>query len=354
MSFRRVLTILNKDLVDAFRDGRIYIGLFLPIGLAVLYNMTAPERNERPSGNIVIVNEADTGLKAALVKATDRTVDLEIRTVDSAAEARRLVRADDEDMAVVAGARGSARALVLLPSNATPTAQTIAGIVPDAVAALAGRPPASEVRVATVAIDRAEQTPAQVIEPRVLFIAGSIVLLAGFVALLIVPIQTAEELETGTFGALRLAATGTEILTAKALGGMIYGIAGTAIIVGITQPELPEPLLFAAASVLLVLSMVGFGMVLGLVTQNANLINSYGAFLVFPLVGLAIAVMFVTDGLFATILDLLPFSQAMKLLVNGLAPEQPFEITFVPWLVIVLWAVLGFALLARYASRREV
>jgi len=41
-------------------------------------------------------------------------------------------------------------------------------------------------------------------------------------------------------------------------------------------------------------------------------------------------------------------------LVNGLAPEEPFEVSVVPWLVIAAWAVLGFAVLARYASRREV
>jgi len=242
----------------------------------------------------------------------------------------------------------------MVPEDASAATQTVAGVVPDAVAALAKRPPASQVRVEKVPIDRAQQTPAQIIEPRILIIAASIVMLAGFVALLIVPIQTAEELETGTFGALRLAATGPEILTAKALGGLIYGLVGTAIIVGIIRPELPRPALFAVATLLLVLSMVGFGMVLGLVTRNANAINSFGAFLVFPLVGIAMAVMFVTSGIFATVLDFLPLSQAMKLLVNGLAPEEPFEISFVPWLVIVAWAVLGFGVLARYASRREV
>ena len=277
-----------------------------------------------------------------------------MRVVRSPDQARRLVRADDEEMAVIAGPEDSSRATVLLPEDASPEAQTVARIVPDAVAALAKRPPASQVRVEQVAVDQARQTPAEIVELPTLIIAASIVTLAGFVALLIVPIQTAEELETGTFGALRLAATGPEILTAKALGGLVYGLAGTAIIVAITRPELPRPVLFAVASVLLVLSMVGFGMVLGLVTRNANALNTYGAFLVFPLVGLAVAVMFVTSGIPATALDLLPFSQAMKLLVNGLAPEEPFEISVVPWLVIVAWAVLGFGVLARYASRREV
>ncbi len=35
MSSRRVFTILNKDLIDAFRDGRVYVALLLPIALAV-------------------------------------------------------------------------------------------------------------------------------------------------------------------------------------------------------------------------------------------------------------------------------------------------------------------------------
>lgn len=355
MSLRRVFTVLGKDLTDIFRDGRLYVLLLIPVGLAVFYNATAPERKERPSSEIVVVDPGATGLRAALDRATRRSVKLETRVVRSAEEARRLVRADDEDMAVIAGPKGSSRATVLLPLDASATTQTVAGIVPDAVAALAGRPPASQVRVENLPVDRAQQTPAEIIEPSVLLIAGSIVMLVGFVALLIVPIQTAEELETGTFGALRLAATGPEILTAKALGGLVYGLAGTAIIVAITQPGLPRPVLFAVASVLLVLSQVAFGLLLGLVIKNVNAINTFGVFLVFPLVGLAGAVMFVTSGIFATVLDLLPFSQAMKLLVNGLAPEEPFGgSVVVSLLVIVAWAVLGFAVLARYASRREV
>jgi len=120
-------------------DGRVFVALLMPIVLAVVCNITAPERNERPSSNIVIVDEGDTGLRAALSRATKRSVDLDMRDIGSEKEARRLVRADDEDMAVIAGPKGSWRATVLLPEDASPATQTIAGIVPDAVAALADR-----------------------------------------------------------------------------------------------------------------------------------------------------------------------------------------------------------------------
>jgi len=182
MRHRRVFTILNKDLTDAFRDGRVYVALLLPIAMAVGYNLAAPERNERPSSNIVIVDQGGAGLRKAIGRATERSVELKTRVVRNADEARRLVRAGDEEMAVVAGPEDSSRATVLLPEDASPEAQTVARIVPDAVAALAKRPPASQVRVEQVPVDQAQQTPAEIVEPSVLIIAASIVTLAGFVA----------------------------------------------------------------------------------------------------------------------------------------------------------------------------
>lgn len=93
---------------------------------------------------------------------------------------------------------------------------------------------------------------------------------------------------------------------------------------------------------------------MGLLIRNSNAINSYGAFFLFPAVGLAAAVYFVDSGIFATILDLLPFSQAAKLLGNGLSPETPFEVGAASWAVIAAWALLGYLILARIATRREI
>lgn len=55
-----------------------------------------------------------------------------------------------------------------------------------------------------------------------------------------------------------------------------------------------------------------------------------------------------------TVLDLLAFSQAAKLLGDALSAQTPFDAGLVSWVVIAVWAVLGYAVLARIATRREI
>ena len=55
-----------------------------------------------------------------------------------------------------------------------------------------------------------------------------------------------------------------------------------------------------------------------------------------------------------TILDLLPFSQAAKLLGDGLSAEKPFDAGFASWVVIAVWALVGYVMLARISTRREL
>ena len=126
-----------------------------------------------------------------------------------------------------------------------------------------------------------------------------------FVGLMVVPIQTAEELETGTFGALRLAASGPEIL-------------------------------------------------LGLLVRNAGALNAYGGLLVVPVLGAAAAVFAADSGIIWTMLDLLPFSKSVRLLADGVSSRPVFDTGPLSWLVIVAWALAGHAVLARVASRREL
>ena len=51
---------------------------------------------------------------------------------------------------------------------------------------------------------------------------------------------------------------------------------------------------------------------------------------------------------------MLPFSQAARLLGNGLSAEDPFDTGLVAWAVIAAWAIAGYAILARIATRREL
>jgi hypothetical protein len=172
--------------------------------------------------------------------------------------------------------------------------------------------------------------------------------------MLVVPIQTAEELETGTFGALRLAATGREILSAKALAGCIYGLTSVGLTVLITRLEVQDPLLFIGAGVAFVVSLVAFGLLVGLPLPDANAINTYDAYFLIPLIGVALAALFVDSGVVATVLDYLSVSQAVRLLGDGLAADARLDADPLAWAVIAAWTVAGFGILARIASHREI
>ncbi|WP_205695535.1 ABC transporter permease [Conexibacter sp. SYSU D00693] len=352
MSARRVVAILLKDLQDAVRDGRVLVLLLLPIAMAIFYNATTDDQDELPTAEVAMVDRADVGVSRELQRAAGRSVELELRNASSREAAERLVRDDDAEFAVVVREGRRPTAQVLVPPDASPTAQSVVALVPDALARATGRPPATDVQVSALRL--ADRDPIDVVGQRAFTVLIAILLLATFVAMMVVPMQMAEELETGTFGALRLAATGPEVLTAKAVAGVVYTAVGVVLSVVLTSLDVEDPVLFVAANVGLVVSLVGFGLLLGLLVANANAINTYGGFALIPLLGLALAVFFVETGWFATVLDLLPFSQATRLMGDALSAERPFDAGAAAWAVIAVWAVAGYAVLARIATRREL
>jgi hypothetical protein len=357
MSWRRIYAILDKDVRDALRDGRVALLLLMPIAFAVAFNAISPEEGELPKVSVAVVDPQDVGLASALKEASKRTAELEIVRADGEREAKRRIADDDADLAVIGrGSEGDgpARATVLLPDGSSTNTESVVPVVADAVTAAAGRAPPSEVRVDEYRVDPATQKPVDVLEQRQVSIGILIAVLAGMVALVVVPIQTAEEFETGTFGALRLAASGPEIFTAKALAGMLYGALSLVLTVRLTDLGPDDHLAFYAAGLGLIASLVAFGVLLGLLSRNATAINTYGTLLLFPIIGAAVAVLFVDDGPLKVVLDVLPFSQATRLLFDAMSPDRPFDAGIGAWAVIAAWGVAGYLLLARISSRREV
>ena len=66
------------------------------------------------------------------------------------------------------------------------------------------------------------------------------------------------------------------------------------------------------------------------------------------------AVLFVESPAVKLLFDVLPFSQGARILFDAISPAEPFGTGPVAWAVLAGWCVLGFAVLARVASRREV
>jgi ABC-2 type transport system permease protein len=349
MSPRRILAILTKDLRDAWRDGRIVVLLLLPIGVGVFTALVNEEK--LPTTSVAVVDQRDGGVARELRKVAGKSAKIELTHAPDAAAARKLVADEEVDVAVVVAPAGAPRADILVAQDATPAGQAIVELAPVALARAAGRKPPAQPPVEVV--PAANQKPADIIGSSFdeLF---SILLFVAFVAMMVVPMQTAEELESGTFGALRLAATGREILAAKALAGYVFGAAGVGLTVALTGLRIDDPLLFYGAAFALIVTLVGFGLLLGLLLPNSTAINTYAGFLVTPLVFLAGAVFKFESGIFGAILDVLPFSAAVKLLADGISPQQPFGAGPLAWLVIVVWALAGYGILARIATHREL
>jgi hypothetical protein len=351
MSPRRILAILTKDVRESWRDGRIVVLLLLPIGVGVFTVLVNNQTTTLPTTSIAVVDQRDGAVTRELRSIAGKSAKLELQRAGDAAAARKLVADEEVDVAVVVAPTGAPRAKLLVATDASPAGQSILELAPIALARAAGQDPPARPPVEVV--PPANQKPADIIGPDFdeLF---SILLFVIFVAMMVVPMQTAEELESGTFGALRLAATGPEILAAKALAGYLYGAVGVALTVVLTGLDVHDPVLFGAATFALIVTLVGFGLLLGLLLPNTSAINTYAGFLIVPLVFLAGAVFQFDSGIVGALLDVIPFSQAVKLIADAISPQPPFGAGSIAWLVIGLWALAGYVILARIASRREL
>jgi hypothetical protein len=79
-----------------------------------------------------------------------------------------------------------------------------------------------------------------------------------------------------------------------------------------------------------------------------------GGFLVAPLLPAAGAVFAFDSGIIRTVLDALPFSQAVRLPADAVSSRAVFDPGPLSWLVIAVWALGGHVVLARLAARREL
>ena len=352
MSPRRILAMLHKDLRDGWRDGRIVLLLLMPVLIALIPAVSGGDT--LPTAKVVVVDQGDGGVIRELRRAAGKSVKIEVTRASDIGAARTLIADEEAELAVVIAptARAAARPEILVAAGASPSAQAVVALVPDALERAAGGVPAVQAKVRTVA--PTNRKPVDVVGTEAVTTLFAIVALLTFIAMMIVPMQTAEELETGTFGALRLAAKGTEILAAKALVGGVLGAVGVGLIVILSGLDVDDPLLFSGAALALMVSLVSFGLLLALLVPNSNTINTYAAFLLTPLILSAIAVYLVDSGIWRTVLDVLPFSQAAKLLGDGASDPDPFHAGAMSWLVIAAWAAAGYAALVRIAARREV
>ncbi|MCW2974249.1 MAG: type transporter [Thermoleophilia bacterium] len=356
MNLRRIRTLYRRDLVDAIRDGRILVAIIIPVALAIFYAVSVPDPNERVPVTLALHGPRSSQVVEQVRSAVQRTVDLTVTPVTSARAADRAARDDpdtiglslpaDVDRRVAAG---SASGELFVPRDSSSGADLAAAAVAQVAARADDRPFALDLD--TTLVGDAPNDAFEVLGLATALGIFSIVMLAGFIGLLVIPVLLVEEVALGTLEALQLVATGAEIIVAKLAVGMTYCAVAIGITLAASPTDLHSVVGYAAAALALSIALAGFGLAFGLALGDSGRINTWAGVVLTPVL---IPVFFVLgdDQPWRTVGQALPTGAAAQLMAQSANPavDQP---VLVPLLVIAAWLIAGFALLRWLLDRRS-
>lgn len=360
---RIVAALFRKDMLDAIRETRVLVSLITPIVLAVLYNALFPE-NKVFEAKVAYVGPEDSAIVQMLKTRaeTGQSVDLKLQRVGSADDARRLVVSKDADIAFVlppdvddAIRGGRAPTITLIePDTATSPASWVESSLQIGARTLAQqRPPANFATENVKTGGSSDQGVMGQMGPRRYFVLATVVMMLGMIAVLAVPIMLTEEVEKKTLDALLLVGSYLEVISAKALVGLAYVALSVVVMLGLTRLR-PEGMpTFIVSTALLSLALIGIGLLIGGLFKSAQQVYSWSSVMLIPIIGPAFVVgLPIPDALDAA-LRILPTSQGMRVMANGLAGRALFSDAWLSYLVLGVWIAAMYGLLAWRLARRE-
>jgi ABC-2 type transport system permease protein len=359
---RVVATLFRKDLVDGIRESRILVSLLTPIVLAVLYNVMFPEERLFEAKVAYAGPESSAIVQTLRTRAeTGGSVSLKLRHVGSADEARRLVVSKDVDVAFVLPEGVDEQ----IRDGRSPTITLIQPEVPGAASsfvqssieagarALAGQRPAAAITPEQVKTGSADQGVAAEMGPRRYFVLATVVMMIGMIAVLAVPIMLTEEVEKKTLDALLIVGSYLEVIFAKALVGLAYTALSVALMLALTRLRPEDLATFVAGTGLMAFALIGIGLLIGGLFKSAQQVYSWSSVMLIPVIGPAFVVGLPIPAALDALFRVLPTSQGMRILANGLAGKPLFTDLWQAYLVLALWAAATYGVLAWTLSRRE-
>ena len=347
---RIVSTLFRKDLLDAIKDSRVLVSVFLPVLIGVFYNF-AFQDEQRTNITLAYASSGPTTLPASLQGALPPTIVLKLEQVPGAEEVTARVRRDAHVGLVIPAGFDQAVALGQAPSLTVVTRQQPTGGQTTLLLTLDGvlRGMAGQRPPATTAIERvqAERETPLVAELglRRYFVLGAVVMLAGFIGLIVVPIILAEEVERRTMDALTLVARTTEVVAAKALVGLVYTFGSLALLLAVTRLVPADLPLFLAAVLALAVGLVGFGLLLGGIFKTSGQAYTWSGFFLFPVIMPPFFLASELPRAVEAIVLSTPTAQATRAMANAVAGKPIFPDLPVAFLVMGAWAVVAYALL---------
>lgn len=362
MHLRMIRTIFRKDLLDAIRDARVLVALIVPLGLGLLYGQIFQDEVEVPSASVAYTSVDETMLPEAIGMALGPRVELTFTEFDSPDAVRQQIDGKDADVGLVvpagfdaAVAAGQMPTLTVIHRDTPGYGSSIVlGALDGALRQMAGQQPPAQIDRDVLATESlSAQSIFDKVGLRPYFLLAVVVMLIAMVAMLAVPVILSEEREKKTLDALVMVASYADVIVAKALVGLAYVAASVTILLAITRLVPSNPAMFVGAIFLFSLVLIGFGLLIGGLFRNANQVNTWSGFLMMPVIAPAFIVGLDLPRAVQVILDVLPTSQASKLLINGLTGEALFANAWLSFLVLAVWVVIAYAALLFTLSRQR-
>lgn len=361
MHSRIILAIALKDLKDAIRDGRVLIGLLMPLGLGLVYNVAMPEPT-KPAVTIAIATSEPTALPDALRAVAASGVDLKFKNVPNAEAARAQVSSKTADIGLlvplgfdVAVAAGASPTLVLVRPGGSQSfgADYVASALDAAVRQMAGQH--APAVLTTEITQPAKDFASNIINlgVRKYLVLGSLIMLIAMIAIYILPVLLTDEFEKKTAEALLMVGSQSDVVAAKLLVGLTYITISVPLLMLVTQMAPVNLALFFGAVVALSITLIGFGLLLGGLVRTVNQLNTWSTI---PLLLVILPVFFVALDLPSwtqTVMAATPGNQAMRLMADGLTGQAQYGGWLWGFVVMAAWAAAGYALLIRTLGKRE-
>ncbi len=356
---RAVMTIFRKDLVDAIRDGRVAVALVIPILIGVSYAYLFDDDfvDETASYRMVVTPDWPAELNEPFTIAGGTAVDLSIDTFATAEEVESRMRDGDADLGLILppdvaeslAAGQQPEIVVITPATATAGTSYLLGVLDGALRAAANQGPPATLNVQVAG--EPEPTLFERIGIRNYMLMFSMVFLVGMIAVFAIPIILTEEIEKKTLDALVMVASYTDVMIGKALVGVAYIAVATVITLALAQASPGDMPLFVLTIAALSASLLGFGLWFGGMFKNANQLNTWGSFILFPL--LVPTFLTVVPGIVGDIATAFPTGAAGRLLADAFTGEVIFGNAALYIGIMVAWAVGGFLLLGWQLRRRQ-
>lgn len=362
MHLRIVLAVVQKDLRDAVRDGRVLLGLLLPLGLGLLYNVVMPDQ-QRQTVTVAVSTSGQSALPQLLRAAVEPVVDLEVLDARDGGEVRRLVIDRTAGLGIVlpagfdaAIAAGQTPSMTLVRSGTAQSvgAATVASSLDAVLRQMAGQRPPASVSHEVVGETRGSLTAVILgLGVRKYMVLGTLIMLVAMIAIYVLPVLLAEEAEKKTLNALMLVGTHADVVAAKALVGLTYIAIAVPLLLLVTGLAPANPVLFTAAVVAVSVALIGFGLLMGGLVRNMNQLNAWSSIPLLVLIMPVFLVVLDLPGWAQWLMAASPGNQALRLLADGLSGKELFGGWWTAFAVIGAWAAVGYAALLRTLSARE-